>query len=429
MKVQNPSPLAAQPPAIYAEIMKKHAGIAALLVAALALRLTWGFIHGEQIDSRLPDQQEYLELADNLKSGHGFNFYDPRFIQSVYAYRMPGYPAFIAAGRSIHAALFHQKLIDTLTVLATYLLARRWLEKRPSLLAAAAVAFNPFLIYFSGLLLSETLYTALLIWGCVLLVSHPNFFWGGIVLALSVLVRPSAAALPVVLGIVSVFVNYTPGLIETKRRWLRLPVGTTMLLLTVLVLFPWALRNKTQLGQWIWLTTNGGVTRYDGFNPQATGASDQRFLSQPEMRILQHMSEVERDDYLSQQANNWIRQTWQREPSRLLRLTAVKIARTWSPVPLSAEFGSKKLYTIAAAAYSIPLLTLSVVGLWASKLPRLARLFLLSPILYFTMIHAVSVGSLRYRVPTEPVLAVLAAAGLMTILDRIRRHPAGSQAA
>jgi hypothetical protein len=147
------------------------------------------------------------------------------------------------------------------------------------------------------------------------------------------------------------------------------------------------------------------------------------------MRILQHMSEVERDDYLSQQANNWISQTWHDDAARLLRLTAVKIARTWSPVPLSAEFGGKWLYKIAAAAYSIPLLTLSVMGLWASHLPRAARLFLLCPILYFTMIHAVSVGSLRYRVPTEPLLAVLAAAGLMTILGRIRKHPADRQAA
>jgi 4-amino-4-deoxy-L-arabinose transferase-like glycosyltransferase len=409
--------------------MAKHAGITALLIVALALRLIWGFIHGEQIDSRLPDQQEYLELAQNVLKGQGLNFYDTRFYQTVYAYRMPGYPLFVAAGRSVHAALFHQKLIDTSTVLATYLLARRWLSKGPSLFAAVAVAFNPFLIYFSALLLSETLYTSLLVWGCVLLVRHPNFLWGGIVLALSVPVRPSAVALPVFLGLVSVFVNYTPGLIEGRRRWLRLPVGTTMLLLVVLVLFPWALRNKLRLGQWIWLTTNGGVTRYDGFNPDATGASDQRFLLQPEMRVLRHMNEVERDQYLSLQASNWIRDTWQHNPQQLLRLTAIKIARTWSPVPLSAEFGAKKFYKYAAAAYSIPLLTLSVVGLWASRLPRSARLFLLSPVLYFTMIHAVSVGSLRYRVPTEPLLAVLAAAGLMTVFDWIRRRPNSGQAA
>ena len=176
-------------------------------------------------------------------------------------------------------------------------------------------------------------------------------------------------------------------------------------------------------------TTNGGATRYDGFNPDATGASDQRFLSSPEMRFMRHMPEVARDEYLSQQANNWIGQTWQREPSRLLRLTAVKIARTWSPVPLSAEYGTKQLYKSAAAAYSIPILMLSVVGLWAAWIPRSGRLFLLSPVLYFTMIHAVSVGSLRYRVPVEPLLAVLAAAGLMTILDWIRRRHSSDQAA
>src|SRR5690349_12206590 len=100
--------LAARAATIYSEIMKKHAGIAALLAIALVLRLTWGFIHGEQIDARLPDQNEYLQLAENLQKGYGLNFYDNRFIQSVYAYRMPGYPLFIAAGGSVHAALFHQ---------------------------------------------------------------------------------------------------------------------------------------------------------------------------------------------------------------------------------------------------------------------------------------------------------------------------------
>jgi len=409
--------------------MAKHAGIVALLVVALAIRLVWGFIHGDVIDSRLPDQAEYMDLAQNYLTGHGLNFYDSRVDQVVYAYRMPGYPLFVALGRTVHGVQFHQAIIDTSTVLATYLLARRWLSKGASLLAAAAIAFNPFMVYFSALVLSETLYTSMLIWSCVLLVWHPNFLWGGIILALSVLVRPSAVALPVLLGIVSVFVNYNPGVIPPRKAWLRLPVGTTMLLLVILILSPWAIRNKSHFGQWVWLSTNGGVTRYDGFNPDATGASDQRFLSSPEFRFLRHMGEVDRDEYLSQQAGNWIRDTWHRDPMRLVRLTAAKIGRTFSPIPLSAEFGGKRLYMLIAAVYSIPLLTLSVVGLWASRLTRSARLFLLSPVLYFTMIHAVSVGSLRYRVPVEPLLAVLAAAGLMTILDRIHRRQPSGQAA
>ena len=61
-----------------------------------------------------------------------------------------------------------QALLDTSTVLAIYLLARRFREERGALVAAAIVAVNPFLIYFSGLVLSETLFTAMLAWGLYL---------------------------------------------------------------------------------------------------------------------------------------------------------------------------------------------------------------------------------------------------------------------
>jgi len=30
------------------------------------------------------------------------------------------------------------------------------------------------------------------------------------------------------------------------------------------------------LGRWIWTSTNAGFTAYDGFNPDATGASEVR---------------------------------------------------------------------------------------------------------------------------------------------------------
>jgi 4-amino-4-deoxy-L-arabinose transferase-like glycosyltransferase len=410
--------------------MRRHAAITALLILAFIIRLTWGLIQPPEIDERLPDQREYLELAKNLLNHQGMRFYDERFWQYAYAYRMPGYPLFIAAfSASVRTVRIAQAIIDTLTVLATYLLARRWLNKTPALLAAAAVAFNPFLIYFSALLLSETLFTSLLIWGLLLLLVHPNFLMGGIILALSVLVRPSAVALPILMGIISVVIHNTPGLIPPRRSWLRLPVGSTMLLLILLVLLPWAIRNKITLGQWVWLTTNGGATSYDGFNPDATGASDQRFLASPSMRFMRHMSEVARDDYLSHQAHLYIRETLHNDSPHLLRLTFFKIARTWSPIPLSSDFGSKRHYKIAAATYSIPLFVLSVVGLWGSRLSRSGKLFLLAPLLYFTMIHAVSVGSLRYRVPTEPLLAVLAAAGLMTLLDRLARRQAPNRPA
>ena len=102
-----------------------------------------------------------------------------------------------------------QAFLDTSTVLATYLLARRWLSERKSILAALLVAIHPYLIYFTALVLSETLYTAMLAWGMALMAREKRSRWwaGAIVLALSVLVRPSAILLPVVLAIGAAVVN------------------------------------------------------------------------------------------------------------------------------------------------------------------------------------------------------------------------------
>jgi hypothetical protein len=43
---------------------------------------------------------------------------------------------------------------------------------------------------------------------------------------------------------------------------------------------------------------------------------------------------------------------------------------------------------------------------------RSAKVFLLIPAIYFTAVHMASVGSLRYRIPVEPPMAVIAALAL-----------------
>jgi hypothetical protein len=48
------------------------------------------------------------------------------------------------------------------------------------------------------------------------------------------------------------------------------------------------------------------------------------------------------------------------------------------------------------------------------------KLLLLVPALCLTLIHAASVGSLRYRMPAEPQIAILAAGGASAILTRAR---------
>jgi 4-amino-4-deoxy-L-arabinose transferase-like glycosyltransferase len=369
---------------------------------ALLLRLAW-VLHLPVSDAQiaaLADQREYLDLGRNLLHGRGLYFHDPRFDADVWAYRTPGYPIFIAlCGGSIRAIRLAQAFIDASNALAVYLLARQWLSFRRALFAAALVAINPLLIYFSGLILAETLFTALLIWGMVLVTSRKAAWkWrarGLLLLALSVLVRPSALALPLFLAALNPFWLRT-------YHWPRMVAAGAMLFV---LLFPWALRNRLRLGSWVWTTTNGGITMYDGFNPAADGSSDQSFITQ--IPGLKNMGEVRRSEYFLNLARKYVRE----HPARVQVLTFNKVVRTWSPVPLSQEYGHNWRYVAIGLFFTLPLFLLTIAGIMSNHLPMAAKVLLLLPALYITVIHAASVGSIRYRVPADVPMAIVAAAG------------------
>lgn len=401
--------------------------IGILLVVALALRLGWCLSRpaGEAEFGGMPDQVGYLELARNLLRGEGLRYVDERFGASavVYAVRMPGYPLFVAAlGASVRAVRVAQAVIDTSTVLAVYLLARRWLPARTPrwgpLLAAGVMALNPFLVFFCALLLTETLFTAMLAWAVLLLSSRRTLFWGIVLLALSVHVRPSAVLLPVALPVLAVWATAArPG---WRHQVLPATAGAaTGALLLFAALLPWAWRNHNVLGRWVWSTTNDGITAYDGFNPRAAGGSDQSFTR--DMPGLRQMTELERNDYFGRLAREYVREN----PARAVALTLRKVARTWSPLPLSDEYATRRNVAIGLL-YSLPFDVLVLIGLIRGRVGWRAALLLAAPAAYFTVIHALSVGSLRYRVPAEPLLAVLAAAGALRLVARARGMTGGS---
>jgi 4-amino-4-deoxy-L-arabinose transferase-like glycosyltransferase len=391
--------------------------LAAVMLLGLGIRLAWGLRQPSDAAAidRLPDQREYLELGRHLLTHQGLWFIDPRFDSAVSAYRTPGYPLLVrwcAANPRIIRIV--QAGLDCATVLAIFLLARRWLGVNGALIAAVLVALNPYLVFFSGLILSETLFTAMLCWGMALLVLSGGpwpagwrvwpWLAGGLLLALAVLVRPGAFFLPVLLGVAAALANrlhHGP----YRTTW-PLPVATLMLVLTAAVLFPWAARNRVLLGSWVWTATDAGITRYDGFNPDATGASNQSYVAY--MPWTRDMSEVARSRYWGQLADDWIRA----HPAQSLSLALIKIGRTWSPMPLSSEYGSRRIYVIVGLCYGVTLDVLVLAGLWLGGVGGPAKRMLLLPAIYFTVAAALSVGSLRYRIPAEPPMAILAASAV-----------------
>ncbi len=380
----------------------------AILLVALLVRVAWAAIQPRSAAAvdRLPDQREYLTLADGLLHHASLQLYDARFDQTVFAYRLPAYPTFVAAcGVSVPVVRLAQVVIDTTTVLAAFVLARQLSGVPAGLAAAAIIAVNPFYLYFSGLILTETLFAAALAWGTV--AACRRALPGMIVcFAVATYLRPTGLVLaPVVVALAT---N------RNGRRAYHRFAPLLVLGCLCIALLPWVGRNVYRLAVPVWTTTNDGITLYDGFHDGATGGSDQRFVA--DLPGLRSMNEVARSRDLSRRAWQWA----VGHPKQLVGLTLRKIARGWSPVPLSQDFG-RPLYRWVGGGYAVPFDLLCLIGLASPRLSGGAKRLLVAPAVVLTLVQAVTVGSIRYRMPAEAELAVLAGVGLTDAWRWLRR--------
>src|SRR5271154_1814083 len=86
------------------------------------------------------------------------------------------------------------------------------------------------------------------------------------------------------------------------------------------------------------------------------------------------------------------------EPGRVLELAVRKMGRTWSPWLNAAEFRNAGVQAVMVAWY-VPLFGLGLIGVLIGRVPMKLRGLLLIPVLYFTLVHSLFLGSVRYRVP------------------------------
>jgi hypothetical protein len=382
-----------------------------ILAIAFAVRLAWALVQPNSAAAidRLPDQREYLTLAQGLLQHGSLQLFDPRFRQTLLAYRLPGYPALVAAcGGAVPVVRVVQAAIDTSTVLAVFLLARQLSGGvAVGLLAATTVAINPFLVYFSGLLLSETVFIAAVVWATVAAARRAMPAAIALFIA-AVYFRPTALVLAPALTFFATNCDGAPA-----YHW---RPALLVLISLLLSLLPWTARNWVRLGVPVWTTTNDGITFYDGFHDGATGGSDQRFVGQ--LPSLLSMNEVDRSRDLSRRAWRWAIG----HPNLLPGLSLRKAARGWSPVPLSQDFG-RPLYRWVGGAYAVPFDLLCLVGLASRRLGGRAKALSLAPAVVLTAVQVITVGSIRYRMPAEPLLAVLAGAGTIDLWQKVRRRP------
>jgi 4-amino-4-deoxy-L-arabinose transferase-like glycosyltransferase len=415
--------------------------VLALLGLALVLRL--GFMIGV-VGFHAPirgDEINYQDHAANLASGRGFVGADGQ----PTAARPPLLPLALSAlyrifGVRVEVGRILEILLGVAVVGLTYLVAERLFSPRVALVAAALATVNPYLVFISSYLLTENLYTVLLVAAVLVLAkrgglglaSVRSLVAAGCLMGLASLTRPNAVFLAAF--IVPAILLWGQG-----RALGRLAKAAALLAAIVVTITPWAVRNHTKLGSWVVFTTHGGITFYQSNNrlvceePSLHGSVAPR-ESLPGWEAIRGASELEGDKLAWSFARTFLRQN----PGLIPKLAAEKLLRFWrlrSHAPWSGvksgwwwnksmllgNLASRFDFGVIYAALVFPC---AVVGVIASARAYRELYILYAVVLVHMLVALAFYGSLRARIPIEPVIAIFASAGAAYIYRRIRR-PSG----
>lgn len=358
------------------------------------------------------DAAGYWILGQRMAAGKSYELYQP----SRRVMRMPGFPALLAAGirlfgPELSSIRWMLTVVGTAACYLVFLLTRELTDWQTGLVAAGLAAVAPSLVGFTPLILSETLFGVMLLvslYSMARLLGHTKSrsslqtrsLWAGLTGLLvggAVLVRPSWLLVAPGLAVL-----YWACLDRTRSG---LMLSGILIAGLVVALLPWTIRNHRVTGHLIPTTLWVGPSLYDGLNPQASGDSDMQFIERD--GIYQRMSEYEADRFYRAAAWDFAIAN----PVRAIQLAGMKLARYWSPWPNAAQFRGGWM-AVPLTLFFIGMTVTVVVGLWQSRSDPWLCLLSLGPVLYFSMIHMIFVGSIRYRLPAEYPLLVLAAVGV-----------------
>ena len=212
-----------------------------------------------------------------------------------------------------------------------------------------------------------------------------------------------------------------------------------LLLGTALTVGPWTLRNAVVLHAFVPVTTGAGQALLDSNNPGAwddparRGGADGALRNELLRTEYRGLPETEVDVRARARAVAFLRGRAAEWPA----MAAAKLARFWR---LRAEAGSTGSWQAAGSPLARllravdPLLLWSLfalpLALWGAGVslrgPRRRFQSLgLWVILYFSALSVVFFGSLRMRLPVEPLVVLFAAAGLDDLVRRARARRRG----
>lgn len=320
-------------------------------------------------------------------------------------------------------------LLGTLLVFLIGLLGRRIGGDRVGLVAAAIAALNPNIWVNDGLVMSETI-TALTVVAAMLLAlevrDRPTWWRGaalGAVCGLAALARAELILLLPLLGIV-VCATVRGG---AKTR---LTLTGVAVLAGVVVVAPWVGYNLARFKDPTFISTNDGIALagsncdadYYGAGIGLTSISGPTSCLGPTPPGDQSQAE----SVYRHRAFDYI----ENHEKRAIVVVAARVGRTWSffrpldMVKFNEGEGREPWVTRLGLVFYYPELIAALGGavvLWRRR-TRAVLWILFVPAIAATVGAAATYGQTRFRTAAEPSLAILAAVGVVALIDVFRRR-------
>jgi 4-amino-4-deoxy-L-arabinose transferase-like glycosyltransferase len=401
---------------------------AAVLLSRLAVAVLLG-VTGD------PEFWEYDAIAASIARGDGHFFDRHGFLYA--AYSPPAWSYLLAALLSLtgDARVIIQvaQALLCFAAAATFGAIAQALsgDRRTGLVAAALVAFQPSLLYYSVAksdpLPVNVFLLGLILWAALGLMDEPRgdrALAFGVLVGLGVLSRGTPiVALPLMLAVLA----------ARFRSRAAAPFAIVLLSLFV-TLSPWLARNIAVIGAPLITSTaaenfwrgnhqgaSGGVVDADGGNITRIEPSNPNLP--PTIRaVLENGTEAQRHEAFMSEAWRFIRG----EPLSALGLFGKKVRTFWWRIDSDPRDYSPSFSVTYELLYAIEL-ALALMGVFALRRVPAAWLTL-ALMIGISLLQCAFYVQGRHRFFIEPILLIFTSAGLVTFLDRLHvmREPAAA---
>ncbi|MDA3874439.1 MAG: hypothetical protein PF795_10835 [Kiritimatiellae bacterium] len=183
------------------------------------------------------------------------------------------------------------------------------------------------------------------------------------------------------------------------------------------VVVPWTIRNYLHFDAFIPVSTNSGISLLAGNSPGVTGSSGVNDYLIERIRYHEGLSEVDTANAYTKEALDWIKGN----PKDAFTLYLKKVLNYFNyrnDLYIKQEGSGFTWFVIALTYYPLLLLALLRYTYTRTNLPSPVEWFFL--LVYFgnSLLSAVFFTRLRFRVPFDFILIVLAAVSISILLTR-----------